>query len=83
MRSTYASNSIAAGIDVFELARTMGTSIAMIERHYGTLVTGAAASIAERQGRFEAGQNAPGRSPLRRRSTDRRRCASSAPTQRA
>jgi integrase len=54
LRSTYASNSLAAGIDVFELARVMGTSIEMIERHYGTLLTGAAAGIAERQAAFEA-----------------------------
>ena len=57
MRSTYASNSLAAGIDVFELARVMGTSIEMIERHYGTLLTGAAAGIAERQAAFEAEQD--------------------------
>jgi integrase len=56
LRSTYASNSLAAGIDVFELARIMGTSIDMIERHYGTLLTGAAAGIAERQAAFEAEQ---------------------------
>jgi hypothetical protein len=54
LRSTYASNSLAAGIDVFELSRVMGTSIEMIERHYGTLLTGAAAGIAERQAAFEA-----------------------------
>jgi hypothetical protein len=43
LRSTFSSNSLAAGIDVFELARVMGRSIEMIERHYGTLLTGAAA----------------------------------------
>jgi hypothetical protein len=32
----------------FELARIMGTSIRMIERHYGALVAGAADSIAAR-----------------------------------
>jgi hypothetical protein len=26
---------------VFELAKVMGTSVAMIERHYGTLIEGA------------------------------------------
>jgi hypothetical protein len=46
LRSTFASNAIAAGIDVFELARVMGTSIEMIERHYGTLLSGADAGIA-------------------------------------
>jgi hypothetical protein len=31
---------MAAGVSVFELARVMGTSVAMIERHYGTLSRG-------------------------------------------
>ena len=57
LRSTFASNSLAAGIDVFELARVMGTSIEMIERHYGTLLTGAAAGIASRLAAFEAEQD--------------------------
>jgi hypothetical protein len=48
MRSTFASNSLAAGISVFELARVMGTSVVMIERHYGTLIEGAGADIARR-----------------------------------
>jgi hypothetical protein len=34
----------------------MGTSIEMIERHYGTLLTGAAAGIATRLAAFEAEQ---------------------------
>jgi integrase len=57
LRSTFASNAIAAGIDVFELARVMGTSIEMIERHYGTLLSGAAAGIAARLAAFEAEQD--------------------------
>jgi integrase len=57
LRSTFASNAIAAGIDVFELARVMGTSIEMIERHYGTLLSGAAAGIASRLSAFEAAQD--------------------------
>jgi hypothetical protein len=32
----------------------MGTSIEMIERHYGTLLSGAAAGIASRLAAFEA-----------------------------
>ena len=35
----------------------MGTSIEMIERHYGTLLAGAAAGIASRLATFEAEQN--------------------------
>jgi hypothetical protein len=58
LRSTHASNALAARIDVFELARVMGTSIEMIERHYGTLLTGAAAGIAARLAAFEAEQDA-------------------------
>jgi hypothetical protein len=36
LRSTFASNALAARISVFELAWIMGTSVAMIERSYGT-----------------------------------------------
>ena len=53
-RSTFASNALAAGVSVFELARVMGTSVAMIERHYGTLIEGAGADIARRLNAFEA-----------------------------
>jgi hypothetical protein len=42
-----------AGVSVFELARIMGTSVAMIERSYGTLIEGAGADIARRLGAFE------------------------------
>jgi hypothetical protein len=41
LRSTFASNTLSVGIAPFELARIMGTSIAMIERSYGTLIAGA------------------------------------------
>jgi hypothetical protein len=33
LRSTFASNALAAGVTVFELARVMRTSVRMIERH--------------------------------------------------
>jgi integrase len=36
LRSTFASNALASGITVFELARIMGTSSVMLESHYGT-----------------------------------------------
>ena len=39
---------------MFELARVMGTSVRMIERHYGTLVDGAHAGIAARLDALEA-----------------------------
>jgi hypothetical protein len=56
LRSTFASNALAAGVSVFELARIMGTSVTMIERVYGTLIEGAGADIARRLGAFEADQ---------------------------
>jgi integrase len=48
LRSTFASDALAAGVSVFELARIMGTSVRMIERHYGALLDGAGAEIAAR-----------------------------------
>lgn len=57
LRSTFASNALAAGISVFELARIMGTSVEMIERHYGTLLEGAGAGITTRLAAFEAEQD--------------------------
>jgi hypothetical protein len=37
LRSTFASNALAAGMTVFELARVIGDSVEVIERHYGAL----------------------------------------------
>jgi hypothetical protein len=54
LRSTYASNALDAGVTVFELARVMGTSVAMIERSYGALIDGAGESIAARLAAHEA-----------------------------
>jgi integrase len=45
LRSTFASNALAAGITMFELARIMGTSAKMIEQHYGTLIDTARESL--------------------------------------
>ena len=53
-RDTVAAKALHAGVTVFELARVMGTSVRMIERHYGTLVDGAHAAIAERLDALEA-----------------------------
>jgi hypothetical protein len=55
LRSTFASNSLAAGLTVYELARVMGTSVAMIEAHYGALLDTAAESMLAR---LEAGPHA-------------------------
>jgi integrase len=38
LRHTYASMSIAAGVNLFEVARFMGTSVTMIEKTYGHLL---------------------------------------------
>jgi hypothetical protein len=48
LRSTFASNALAAEVSVFELARIMGTSVLMIERHYGALLDGAGADLRRR-----------------------------------
>jgi integrase len=48
LRSTFASNALAAGITVYELARIMGTSVQMIEAHYGALLDTAHESLLER-----------------------------------
>jgi integrase len=53
LRSTFASDALAAGVTVFELARIMGTSVHMIERHYGALLDGAGAGIAGRLDRLD------------------------------
>jgi len=37
-RYTFASWALAAGISMFDLARFMGTSVKIIDRHYGHLV---------------------------------------------
>ena len=41
LRHTYATWSLAAGVDIFTLSRRMGTSVAMIDRTYGHLAAGA------------------------------------------
>jgi len=41
-------------VTIFELARIMGTSVRMIERHYGALLDGARAGIAGRLDALEA-----------------------------
>ena len=61
LRSTFASQALAAGVSVFELARIMGTSVRMIERHYGTLLQGSGDAI---RGKLDAylgglGQESP------------------------
>ena len=54
LRSTFTSRALAARVQVFELAKVMGTSVRMIERHYGTLLDGVGASIASRLNAYDA-----------------------------
>jgi integrase len=54
LRSTFASNALAAGITMFELGRIMGTSAKMIEQHYGTLIDTAHDAILTRLEGFGA-----------------------------
>ena len=54
LRSTFASNALAAGITVYELARIMGTSVSMIEAHYGALLDTAHESLLDRLEAFGA-----------------------------
>jgi integrase len=54
LRSTFASDALAAGVGIHTLARIMGTSVRMIERHYGTLLDGAMESIAGRLDALDA-----------------------------
>lgn len=65
LRSTFASNALAAGVTVYELGRIMGTSVRMIELHYGALLDTANESLLERLETFGAleghGQEAGGR----------------------
>jgi len=54
LRHTYATWSLAAGVDISTLARRMGTSVKMIDRTYGHLVAGADAYERELLDAFDA-----------------------------
>jgi integrase len=54
LRHTYATWSLTAGVDIFTLARRMGTSVKMIDRTYGHLVAGADAYERELLDAFDA-----------------------------
>jgi integrase len=57
LRHTYATWSLAAGIDIFTLARRMGTSVKMIDRTYGHLAAGADEYERELLDRFDCKLN--------------------------
>ena len=48
LRHTFATEALAAGVSIFELARLMGTSVAMIDRTYGHLARDAQEPILAR-----------------------------------
>lgn len=54
LRSTFASDALAAGVGIHALARIMGTSVRMIEKHYGALLDGAVEEIAGRLDALDA-----------------------------
>ena len=58
LRSTFASDALAAGVSAFELARVIGTSVEMIERHYETPLDGATARIAGQLDELDARRDA-------------------------
>jgi len=43
LRHTYATNELLSGTDIHTLAKQMGTSVSMLERHYGKLTATLAA----------------------------------------
>ena len=50
LRHTFATEALAAGVSIFELARLMGTSVAMIDRTYGHLAPDSEDAIRARLG---------------------------------
>ena len=48
LRHTFATEALAAGISIFELARVMGTSVAKIDERYGHLARDSEAAIRAR-----------------------------------
>jgi hypothetical protein len=50
---------VAGGVSVFEVAKIAGTSIGIIEKHYGALLDGATASIAGRLDAIEQALTEP------------------------
>jgi hypothetical protein len=60
LRATFVSDALAARVTVFELARIAGTSVEMIERHYGALLDGAGEGIAARLDALDAERDRAG-----------------------
>jgi integrase len=54
LRATFISDALAAGVPIFTVAKIAGTSVRMIELHYGALLDGATADIAGRLNALDA-----------------------------
>ena len=63
LRHTFATEALAAGVSTFELSRVMGTSIQMIDQHYGHLARDSEDSI---RARLDAGSTIWRRTPTDR-----------------
>lgn len=63
LRHTYASMSIAAGVNLFEVARFMGTSVTMIEKTYGHLLPDALDRTRTALDTFLASRTLPANAP--------------------
>jgi integrase len=48
LRHTFATEALAAGVSIFELARVMGTSVHMVDRTYGHLASDSEQAIRAR-----------------------------------
>ena len=59
LRHTYASWSLAAGVDIFTLARRMGTSVKIIDQTYGHLIAGADIYERDLLDAFDEGRSGP------------------------
>jgi integrase len=59
LRHTFATRALAAGITLFELSRYMGTSIEMIDRHYGHLAQGNEQAAAAKLDALDAAAHKP------------------------
>lgn len=59
----FISNALAAGVSIFEIARIAGTSVRMIEKHYGALLDGAGTGIAKRLDAFDDAQDREAATP--------------------
>jgi hypothetical protein len=50
-------------VSIFEIARIAGTSVRMIEKHYGALLDGAGTGIAKRLDAFDDAQDREAATP--------------------